>query len=298
MASSKNNAERVFVVHGRNKQARDSMFTFLRSLGLKPIEWDQAVEMTGKGSPYMGEILDVAFDQGQAVVVLMTPDDIAYLQGAYADGDDDPEQKPLGQARPNVLFEAGMAMGRDEDHTILVQLGELRPFSDVHGRHTIRMDNSAGKRKSLAQRLQSAGCPVDMSGGDWLTEGDFTPPSKPGGGAPLGKKVPSTERHGPDVDGRWISGPGNKLDKIKITNIGAEPLFEVGVEALEEMKDHINIFQDKPLTKLPAGKTFTVTAFVGGFQSGSSDQFELRVTGKREDGSKFEKEVFFDTLGG
>jgi len=25
------------------------MFTFLRSLGLKPIEWDQAIALTGKG---------------------------------------------------------------------------------------------------------------------------------------------------------------------------------------------------------------------------------------------------------
>ncbi|WP_290471296.1 hypothetical protein [Leifsonia sp. 71-9] len=43
------NVEKVFVVHGRNAAARDSMFTFLRSLGLKPIEWDQAIALTGKG---------------------------------------------------------------------------------------------------------------------------------------------------------------------------------------------------------------------------------------------------------
>ena len=55
------NPDRVFVVHGRNQAAADSMFAFLRSLGLKPIEWDQAVAMTGKGSPYVGEVLDVAF---------------------------------------------------------------------------------------------------------------------------------------------------------------------------------------------------------------------------------------------
>src|ERR1700679_927460 len=104
------------------------MFAFLRSLGLKPIEWDQAVALTGKGSPYIGEVLDVAFDEGQAIVVLLTPDDVAYIRNEYADGDDDPELKPLGQARPNVLFEAGMAMGRNADRTILVELGELRPF--------------------------------------------------------------------------------------------------------------------------------------------------------------------------
>ncbi|MFV2194769.1 TIR domain-containing protein [Nocardiopsis sp. LOL_012] len=300
MASSTGNPDRVFVVHGRNQKARDSMFTFLRSLGLRPIEWDQAVEMTGEGSPYMGQILDVAFDEGQAVVVLMTPDDIAYLQSAYADGDDDPEQQPLGQARPNVLFEAGMAMGRNEKRTILVQLGDLRPFSDVHGRHTIRMDDSAGKRKSLAQRLQSAGCPVDMTGSDWLSAGDFTPPPRPGGGLPLGRKVPSTERHSPNLKGRWRPGTGNKLDRIQITNNGGAPLFDIEIEVPEDLTNHIEVHQEHLISKLPPGETFTVYAWTTNrtLQGGAPNQFELPVIAKLEDGSDFRQEVFFDTLGG
>lgn len=33
----------VFVVHGRNEQFRKSMFEFLLSIGLRPIEWSQAI---------------------------------------------------------------------------------------------------------------------------------------------------------------------------------------------------------------------------------------------------------------
>ena len=73
-------ATRVFVVHGRNLGARDAMFTFLRSLGLHPLEWPGAVAATGKSSPYIGEILDGAFNVAQAVVVLFTPDDEARLR--------------------------------------------------------------------------------------------------------------------------------------------------------------------------------------------------------------------------
>ncbi len=61
---------RVFVIHGRNERARRGLFEFLRAIGLDPIEWSEAGRMTGKGSPYIGEILDAAFGNAQAVVVL------------------------------------------------------------------------------------------------------------------------------------------------------------------------------------------------------------------------------------
>ena len=53
----------VFVVHGRNDQARDALFAFLRSIGLEPLEWNKAVQATGKPNPYIGEILDAAFSR-------------------------------------------------------------------------------------------------------------------------------------------------------------------------------------------------------------------------------------------
>jgi predicted nucleotide-binding protein len=166
----------VFVVHGRNNTARDGMFAFLRALGLQPIEWSQAVAMTGHGSPYIGTVLDTAFDAAQAVVVLFTPDEVAYLRPEYSDRADDPDTRPLAQSRPNVLFEAGMAIGRDAKRTVLVELGTLRAFSDVMGRHAVRLDGSPKTRAELAQRLETAGCAVDRSGTDWLTAGNLTPP--------------------------------------------------------------------------------------------------------------------------
>lgn len=168
------NARNVFVVHGRNLEVRNSIFRFLRSIGLRPLEWSQAIQLTGKASPFIGEILDVAFSEAQAVVVLMTPDDLALLQEPFRNPHDPPhEAQATGQARPNVLFEAGMAMGRNPERTILVELGTLRPFSDIAGRHTIRLSNSPAARQELAQRLETAGCPIDLTGRDWHTEGDF-----------------------------------------------------------------------------------------------------------------------------
>ena len=164
----------VLVVHGRNLAARDALFEYLRSLDLHPLEWSEAANATGKASPYIGEILDAAFSRAHAVIVLFTPDDEARLREPFRAENDPPHETQLtGQARPNVLFEAGMAMARDQDRTVLVELGNLRPFSDVAGRHAIRLDNTSQRRQDLAQRLRAAGCPVSLQGTDWHTAGDF-----------------------------------------------------------------------------------------------------------------------------
>ena len=79
---------KVFVVHGRNGSVRRSVFSFLRAIGLDPIEWSEAVKMTGKAAPYVGEILDMALASARAIVVVMTPDDEARLRSEYVrDGD-------------------------------------------------------------------------------------------------------------------------------------------------------------------------------------------------------------------
>ena len=73
-----------------------------------------------------------------------------------------------------------MAIGRDPRRTVLVELGQLRPFSDVAGRHALRMTDTAHRRAELAQRFRTAGCDVNAAGQDWLTAGGFPEPSRLG----------------------------------------------------------------------------------------------------------------------
>lgn len=172
------NTRDVFVIHGRDERLRAGMFDFLKSLDLHPMEWEYAVKLTGKATPYVGQVLDAAFSRAQAVVVLFTPDDVAKLRPDLR-GIKEPEHETdlTPQSRPNVLFEAGMAMAKNADRTILVEIGALRPFSDAGGRHAIRMDNSVEKRKALALRLQNAGCDVNLNG-DWEKHGDLSAPHR------------------------------------------------------------------------------------------------------------------------
>ena len=161
------------------------------------------MDRTGRGSPYIGHALDRAFQTAQAVVVLLTPDDEARLRGPYLE-DHDPsyERELTGQARPNVLFESGMALAHNEERTILVQLGEVRPFSDIAGRLVLRLTNTPQSRNELAGRLRTAGCPANTTGNRWLEAGDFeaalaetsTASQEKSGEVIVGKKDPDSPR--------------------------------------------------------------------------------------------------------
>jgi predicted nucleotide-binding protein len=190
--TSQDKARRVFVIHGRDERLRSGIFTFLRALRLEPLEWTRAMHLTGKASPYIGEILDAAFKHAQAAVVLLTPDDEARLRQDLVRPDDPMYEKALtGQARPNVLFESGMAFATRPNQTVLAQFGNVRPFSDVAGRHVVRMDDSVQKRHELASKLKTAGCSVDTDGSDWQSAGDLTPPAEAPRPSPSVQKKPN-----------------------------------------------------------------------------------------------------------
>src|SRR5262249_34052631 len=82
-----------------------------------------------------------------------------------------------GQARLNVIFEAGMAMARDPKRVVLVEVGQVRKMSDIDGLNILQMSNDVGDRRDLAQRLRSAGLAVDIDREEWRTVGDFNRPA-------------------------------------------------------------------------------------------------------------------------
>jgi predicted nucleotide-binding protein len=174
-ARPRKTTNKIWVVYGRDEKRRDAVFTFLRSVGLHPIEWTSALAATRKGSPHISEILDTGFEDAGATVVLFTPDDEARLKREFVKNSDSAREKNLtGQPRQNVLFEAGMAFGRHPDKTILVEVSTLRPISDLVGRHTVRLSNAISTRQQFVVKLRAVGCPVDDTGTDWHTAGDLS----------------------------------------------------------------------------------------------------------------------------
>jgi predicted nucleotide-binding protein len=164
---------RVFIIHGRNRHAKDAIGSFLRALSLKPIPWDQAAEPVG-GSPYNLEVVQAGLADAQAAVVVLTGDDLATLLPELA-LPHERRRAARRQARPNVMLEAGMALASlGRERTIVVEFGEILGPSDLRGIEALQLHRgSAGAiqafRSSLASRLRAAGCPVDLNqGDDWL----------------------------------------------------------------------------------------------------------------------------------
>lgn len=282
----------VFVIHGRNEPAREALFTFLRAIDLAPIEWSEAISMTGSASPYIGDVLDAAFRRAQAVVVLQTPDDIAHLHESLTYPGDS-ETQPQLQPRPNVLFEAGMAMGRSPERTVMVELGRVKVFSDIHGRHAVRLDNSVAKRQDLATRLRTAGCAVNLNGTSWHTAGDLTPPSPPGGGLPLGRKFPSSQSSGrPRLAARLHERGGNKFSDVIVTNHGPGTVYDLTAEPLGD-EDLLRASDELPVPQLPAGKSVRVLQRMpASFSQTKRSYFTIRLLGKTADGVEIDQEEF------
>jgi predicted nucleotide-binding protein len=161
------NRKAVMVIYGHDKQANNALFAWLRAIGLQPREWTQLIRATGSGSPFIGEVLDAALRDVQAVVAFFTPDEYVTAAGAG-------NHQGRFQARPNVLIEAGMALITHPTRTIFAVLGDQELPSDLAGRHYIRLSHhDVGPLNDLAGRLADAGCEIDLSGNDWLDPGQF-----------------------------------------------------------------------------------------------------------------------------
>lgn len=93
---------RVMVVHGRDVAARNDLFALLRALGLRPIEWNEAVGATETATPYTGDAVEAAFRIAQAAVVLCTPDEQVLLREQLRDPNEPGDAETAWQPRPNV----------------------------------------------------------------------------------------------------------------------------------------------------------------------------------------------------
>ncbi|HDL6990173.1 TPA: nucleotide-binding protein [Yersinia enterocolitica] len=142
-------SRKVFIVHGHDDGARETVARFLERIGLEAIILH---EQANQGRTVIEKVVahsDVGF-----AVVLLTPDDEGCVKGGT----------PEPRARQNVLLELGYFLGRlGRDKVCALKRGELEIPSDFAGVVWETMDSNGGWKQALARELEAAGHNIDWN---------------------------------------------------------------------------------------------------------------------------------------
>ena len=151
----------VYVVYGNNTALGDKIHTFLKECALRPITKEMASNLTGEGSPFVGRIIDVAFEHAQAVLVLLSGDEQVRLRKEWHKRQEELyEVRFSPQSMLEQIFEAGYAFGKYPERTILLQADNVRPFSDIAGREILPFTGKRDEYLRIKDRLSSIGCAI------------------------------------------------------------------------------------------------------------------------------------------
>ncbi|MDO8772061.1 MAG: nucleotide-binding protein [Burkholderiaceae bacterium] len=140
----------VFIVHGHDGEARESVARFLGNIGLTPII---LYEQANRGRTVIEKV--EAHSEVGFAVVLLTADDEGRVKGAT-------ELEP--RARQNVLLELGYFIGRlGRENVCALKRGTLEIPSDFAGVVWETMDAGAGWKQVLGRELSAAGYEIDWN---------------------------------------------------------------------------------------------------------------------------------------
>lgn len=142
-------SRKVFIVHGHDDGARETVARFLERIGLEAIILH---EQANQGRTIIEKVVahsDVGF-----AVVLLTPDDEGCVKGGT----------PEPRARQNVLLELGYFIGRlGRDKVCALKRGAVEIPSDFAGVVWETMDSGGGWKQALARELEAAGHSLDWN---------------------------------------------------------------------------------------------------------------------------------------
>ena len=151
-ADGQETTNEVFVVHGRDNGAKDTVARLLTKLGLQPVVLN---EQPNEGRTIIEKFEYHALRVGFAIV-LLTPDDVGSLQ------DESSESQP--RARQNVVFELGYFIGKlGRDRTCALLKGDVEVPSDYYGVLYVEMNESQDWVMKLVLELKRAGFDIDAN---------------------------------------------------------------------------------------------------------------------------------------
>ncbi|HOC92745.1 MAG TPA: nucleotide-binding protein [bacterium] len=148
--SSKLLGEKIFIVHGHNKEVKETVARFIEKLGLEAIILHE--------QPSSGKTIIEKFETYSNVgyaIVLLTSDDEGRAKG---------EERLIPRARQNVIFEMGFFVGKigRERVCIIYEEGVELP-SDYDGVVYVPMDSGGAWKFTLAKEMKQVGFNIDMN---------------------------------------------------------------------------------------------------------------------------------------
>lgn len=152
LTSTQLNSTRVFVVHGKDDQARSVVARLIEKVDLEAVILE---EQPSRGRTVISKFQQESTDIGFAVV-LLTPDDEGRLRG------NDNDFKP--RARQNVILELGYFLASlGQDRVCALTKGDVDIPSDYDGVIYISMDSGNDWKLNLVKELRAAGFNADAN---------------------------------------------------------------------------------------------------------------------------------------
>jgi len=141
------NKRKVFIVHGRDNEAKQEVARFISGLGLEPIILH---EQASSGMTIIEKIERYANDADFALV-LYTPCD--HGRGAL-----DTKVSPRNRARQNVVFEHGYLMAKlGRENVCALVKGDIETPNDISGVVYVTLDTFGGWKNDVTKELKACG---------------------------------------------------------------------------------------------------------------------------------------------
>ncbi|PYE38385.1 TIR domain-containing protein [Psychrobacter fozii] len=145
-------SSKVFIVHGHDDGAKETVARFVDKLGFKAVILHEQVDSGATIIEKLGKHTDVGF-----AIVLYTECDIG---GVIKSNPED--LKP--RARQNVIFEHGLLIGKiGRANVVALVKGNVEIPNDISGVVYKSMDTSGAWKYSIAREMKSSGYDVDMN---------------------------------------------------------------------------------------------------------------------------------------
>lgn len=147
----KQDKNKVFIVHGRDNEAKQEVARFIEKIGLEPI----ILHEQSSGGMTIIEKIEKYTDVGFGIV-LYTPCDKGYEK--------DSADTIKSRARQNVVFEHGFLIAKlGRNNVCALVKDDIEKPNDISGIVYISFDSNGGWKVPLAKEMKSSGYEIDFN---------------------------------------------------------------------------------------------------------------------------------------